>query len=154
MAIRWFSRSKLPVFASVFLQGLTRRPIRDVPLPVKSTITDFQPDSSRPIWGFRLYHDGRPRGPLWRSRKAIGKEALFVIQGLKRFKEDEEKFEKFMKSHVSRLLKLDMVAVLGELERQEEVALAVKVYFHFLFFNMFCRFCCSFWIFTFILDFT
>lgn len=128
MAMRWFSKSKLPICYSVFLRGLTRRPIRDIPLPVKSTVAGFQPDSSRPLSGFRLYHDGRPRGPLWRSRKAIGKEALFVIQGLKRFKEDEEKLQKFMKCHVLRLLKLDMIAVLGELERQEEVALAVKVF--------------------------
>lgn len=127
MAIRGFWRSKLPIFASVFLRGLTKRPIREIPSPVKSEITRFQPDSSRLICGFRLYHDGRPRGPLWRSRKAVGKEALFAIQGLKRFKEDEEKLHKFMKNHVSRLLKLDMISVLGELERQEEVALAVKV---------------------------
>ncbi|KAG7019169.1 Pentatricopeptide repeat-containing protein, partial [Cucurbita argyrosperma subsp. argyrosperma] len=128
MAMRWFSKLKLPICYSVFLRGLMRRPIRDIPLPVKSTVAGFQPDSSRPLSGFRLYHDGRPRGPLWRSRKAIGKEALFVIQGLKRFKEDEEKLQKFMKCHVLRLLKLDMIAVLGELERQEEVALAVKVF--------------------------
>lgn len=154
MAIRWFSGSKLPIFASVFIRCLMRRAISDISLPVKSTISGIQPDLSRPLWGFRLYHDGRPRGPLWRSRKAIGKEALFVIQGLKRFKEDEEKLEKFMKSHVLRLLKLDMIAVLGELERQEEVALAVKVCSPFLFFYMFCPFCSSFWILTYILDFT
>jgi len=74
-----------------------------------------------------LYHDGRPRGPLWRGKKLIGKEALFVILGLKRFKDDGEKLEKFIKSHVLRLLKMEMIAVLGELECQEEVSLAVKV---------------------------
>lgn len=50
-----------------------------------------------------------------------------MISGLKRFKDDEEKLEKFIKSHVLRLLKLDMIAVLTELERQEEVNLAIKV---------------------------
>jgi hypothetical protein len=75
----------------------------------------------------RSFHDGRPRGPLWRSKKLIGKEALFSIQGLKRFKGDEEKLEDFIKRHVARLLKADKLAVLGELERQEEVDLAVKV---------------------------
>lgn len=50
-----------------------------------------------------------------------------MISGLKRFKDDEEKLEKFIKSHVFRLLKLDMIAVLTELERQEEVTLAIKV---------------------------
>ncbi|RZS05777.1 hypothetical protein BHM03_00036331 [Ensete ventricosum] len=75
----------------------------------------------------RKYHDGRPRGPLWRGKKMIGKEALFVILGLKRFKDDEEKLGKFIKTHVLRLLKMDKIAVLIELERQEEVDLAVKV---------------------------
>ncbi|KAI3707255.1 hypothetical protein L6452_25603 [Arctium lappa] len=76
----------------------------------------------------RYYHDGRPRGSLWRGKKLLGKEALFVILGLKRVKDDEEKLDKFVKTHVSRLLKMDMVAVLNELERQEEVHLAVKMF--------------------------
>ncbi|KAL4193926.1 hypothetical protein AMTRI_Chr06g201680 [Amborella trichopoda] len=78
-------------------------------------------------FAMRCYHDGRPRGPLWRGKKLIGKEALFIISGLKRFKDDEGQLDKFVKSHVSRLLKMDMVAVLCELERQEEVILALKV---------------------------
>ena len=82
----------------------------------------------------RQYHDGRPRGPLWRGKKLIGKEALFVILGLKRFKnDDDEKLDRFIKTHVFRLLKLDMIAVLSELERQEEVSLAVKVVLMFSF---------------------
>lgn len=66
----------------------------------------------------------------------IGKEALFVVLGLKRFKDNDEKLEKFVKTHVLRLLKLDMIAVLNELERQQEVSLASKVQYHsfFLFF--------------------
>ncbi|XP_071697094.1 protein THYLAKOID ASSEMBLY 8-like, chloroplastic [Rutidosis leptorrhynchoides] len=76
----------------------------------------------------RFYHDGRPRGSLWRGKKLLGKEALFVILGLKRVKNDEEKLDKFIKTHVTRLLKMDMVAVLNELERQEEVDLAVKMF--------------------------
>lgn len=50
-----------------------------------------------------------------------------MILGLKRLKEDDEKLAKFIKTHVFRLLKLDMLAVIGELERQEETALAIKV---------------------------
>ncbi|RZC84226.1 hypothetical protein C5167_047018 [Papaver somniferum] len=76
----------------------------------------------------RCYHDGRPRGPLWRGKKLIGKEALFVILGIKRFKDDEEKLGKFIKTHVLRLLKMDMIAVLTELERQDEVGLALKMF--------------------------
>lgn len=57
----------------------------------------------------------------------IGKEALLVIMGLKRFKGDEEKMQGFVKKHVIRLLKSDKIAVLNELERQQEVDLALKV---------------------------
>lgn len=58
----------------------------------------------------------------------IGKEALFVISGLKRYKDDEAKLENFIKTRVSRLLKMDMIAVLVELERQDEVTLALKIF--------------------------
>ncbi|GAU45008.1 hypothetical protein TSUD_87990 [Trifolium subterraneum] len=75
--------------------------------------------------GFREYHDGRPRGPLWRGKKLVGKEALYVISELKRFKDDEDKLPKFIKTHVLRLLEMDLIAVLTELERQQEVSLAL-----------------------------
>lgn len=55
-----------------------------------------------------------------------------MISGLKRFKDDEEKLGKFIKNHVLRLLKMDLIAVLTELERQEEVNLAIKVLFSVL----------------------
>ncbi|KAL6573830.1 hypothetical protein OROHE_001372 [Orobanche hederae] len=99
-------------------------PLLVSPSPLPPTISS----TFRPMLGCdRAYHDGRPRGPLWRGKKLIGKEALFVIQGLKRFKDDDQKIDKFIKIHVLRLLKMDMVAVLIELERQEEVSLAVKL---------------------------
>lgn len=63
----------------------------------------------------------------------IGKEALYVISGLKRAKhhhrhDSSDALDKFVKTHVSRLLKLDLIAVLLELERQKEVTLAVKIF--------------------------
>lgn len=128
MAIRALSRSKIPIFASIFLQSLTKEPLKEASiLALKSKTQLEELNLQKPISGFRLYHDGRPRGPLWRGKKLIGKEALFVILGLKRFKDDEEKLQKFIKTHVLRLLKMDMVAVLTELERQHETVLAVKV---------------------------
>lgn len=128
MAIRLFSRSKIPILASIILQNLTKTPTKNFSFyrfKPKTPILDFT--THKPILGFRQYHDGRPRGALWRGKKLIGKEALFVILGLKRFKDDEEKLQKFIKTHVIRLLKMDVVAVLIELERQEETILAVKV---------------------------
>lgn len=128
MALHAFSRWKVPALTSIFFRLLYRTPIKELSLPVKSKVPAFEIDSWKSTCGFRrLYHDGRPRGPLWRGKKLIGKEALFVVLGLKRFKDDDEKIEKFIKTHVVRLLKLDMIAVLTELERQEEVTLAIKV---------------------------
>lgn len=128
MATRAFSRLKTPICASILIRNLTRTSIIHHSLPLKPKVPALEPDYCKPICGFKLYHDGRPRGPLWRGKKLIGKEALFVILGLKRFKDDEEKLEKFIKTHALRLLKMDLIAVLSELERQEEVALAVKVF--------------------------
>lgn len=128
MATRAFSRLKTPICASILIRNITRTSIIHHSLPLKPKVPALEPDYCKPICGFKLYHDGRPRGPLWRGKKLIGKEALFVILGLKRFKDDEEKLEKFIKTHVVRLLKMDLIAVLCELERQEEVALAVKVF--------------------------
>ena len=126
MAIRAFSRSKIPIFSAKILQNLIKAPIKE---STRFQFPVLEVGSYKPLLGSKLYHDGRPRGPLWRGKKLIGKEALFVILGLKRFKDDEENLRKFIKSHVLRLLKMDMVAVLTELERQEEVSLAVEVLF-------------------------
>lgn len=128
MAIRAFSKSRIPLFSSVLLRDLMRVTIKEPLPPMESNIPVIGFNSCKPLYTLRQYHDGRPRGPLWRGKKLIGKEALFVILGLKRFKDDEEKLEKFIKTHVLRLLKMDMIAVLTELERQEEVSLAVKVF--------------------------
>ncbi|KAM1447135.1 hypothetical protein ACFXTO_006271 [Malus domestica] len=124
MATRAFSRSKFAFFSSILLQNLKTTPIKSSPMLLKST--ELELESWRFIRGLRLYHDGRPRGPLWRVKKLIGKEALFVISGLKRFEDDEEMLVKFVNTPVLRLLKMDMIVVLTELKRQEEVALAIK----------------------------
>ncbi|KAA8519070.1 hypothetical protein F0562_013326 [Nyssa sinensis] len=140
MVIGAVSRFKIPLFASsVVLRDLLR-----IAIIKESSSDSLAPSShvgSKPLvlnphfydaFTSSLkrchYHDGRPRGPLWRGKKLIGKEALFVILGLKRLKDDEEKLNKFIKTHVVRLLKMDMVAVLNELERQEEATLAVKIF--------------------------
>lgn len=128
------SRSKSPFIASASLLAkiaFFSKSLSSIQAPHLGSLSPLVPtvtSTFAPAFGCRrAYHDGRPRGPLWRGKKLIGKEALFVIQGLKRFKDDNEKIDKFIKTHVVRLLKMDMVAVLTELERQEEVSLAVKV---------------------------
>ncbi|VFQ75594.1 unnamed protein product [Cuscuta campestris] len=125
MSIRQVPITKLFIYL-VSAKHLSRTPAAAARFSSASSTAPFIP-----IFQFgngRGYHDGRPRGPLWRGKKMIGKEALFAIQGVKRFKDDEEKLDKFVKTHVLRLLKMDMIAVLNELERQEEVSLAVKIF--------------------------
>ncbi|KAJ3670333.1 hypothetical protein LUZ60_010657 [Juncus effusus] len=102
-------------------------------IPTKFIPNPQNPHRILPNFGPNLsfwcqYHDGRPRGPLWRGKKMIGKEALFVITGLKRFKDDKEKMNDFVKKHVMRLLKMDKIAVLNEFERQGDVDLALKMF--------------------------
>ncbi|KAI3937449.1 hypothetical protein MKW98_018748 [Papaver atlanticum] len=127
MAIRYFWRSKARfMISSTTIRDLIVPIIAESPtliIPQNSINEINQMNSS-----VRCYHDGRPRGSLWRGKKLIGKEALFVILGIKRFKDDEDKLGKFIKTHVLRLLKMDMIAVLTELERQEEVDLALKMF--------------------------
>ncbi|KAF9597470.1 hypothetical protein IFM89_018916 [Coptis chinensis] len=127
MAIRAIWKSKIPIISTTILQNLV------IPFQKSSSLTKLQNpnveiSSKEQFLNMRNYHDGRPRGPLWKGKKMIGKEALFVISGLKRFKEDEDNLNKFIKSHVLRLLKMDLIAVLTELERQEEVSLALKIF--------------------------
>ena len=81
--------------------------------------------------GAIIYHQtrshSRPRGPLWRGKKGIGKEALHVLCDVKRTKEDSAKLGNVLQTKAARLLKSDMLAVLRELQRQHEVELALKV---------------------------
>ncbi|KAF5191807.1 Thylakoid assembly 8-like protein [Thalictrum thalictroides] len=127
MAFRIIWKSRIPFFASTIYQNLLiplkdLSPTNNLPNPIR------QISLNESIFGTRHYHDGRPRGPLWKGKKMIGKEALFVILGIKRFEDDEQKLNKFIKTHVLRLLKMDLIAVLTELERQEEVYLALKIF--------------------------
>ncbi|GLT37693.1 hypothetical protein SLA2020_119960 [Shorea laevis] len=124
---RAFSRTRIPVFTLVLLHNLARKLITETPFRPKPKTLPLDFNFCKSISGFRQYHDGRPRGSLWGGKKLIGKKVLFVILGLKRFKKDEEKLQKFIKSLVLRVLKMDMIAVLTELESQEETFLAVKV---------------------------
>lgn len=51
-----------------------------------------------------------------------------VAKELKRLQTNPIRLERFMKSHVSRLLKSDLVAVLAEFQRQDLVFLSMKLY--------------------------
>ncbi|KAI4368644.1 hypothetical protein MLD38_017180 [Melastoma candidum] len=65
---------------------------------------------------------------IWRRKKEIGKEGLIAAKELKRLQSNPVRLGRFIKSHVSRLLKSDLVAVLAELQRQDLVPLSMKLY--------------------------
>ncbi|KAL7126962.1 hypothetical protein ABFS83_14G222200 [Erythranthe nasuta] len=69
-----------------------------------------------------------PSLSIWRRKKEMGKEGLMVAKELKRLQCHPVRFERFMKTSVSRLLKSDLVAVLVEFQRQNLVSLSMKLY--------------------------
>lgn len=66
-----------------------------------------------------------PRKPMWRSR-VLSSEAIQAVQSLKLTLPD--KLEEILKNKFSRLLKADVLDTLTELQRQNEVHLALKVF--------------------------
>ncbi|KAJ4966503.1 hypothetical protein NE237_018352 [Protea cynaroides] len=81
--------------------------------------------------GFTRNFSGSASSPslsIWRRKKEMGKEGLFVVKELKRLQSDSIRLNRFMQSHVSRILKTDLFAVLFELQRQDHVFLAMKIY--------------------------
>ncbi|CAK9327958.1 unnamed protein product [Citrullus colocynthis] len=69
-----------------------------------------------------------PSLSIWRRKKEMGKEGLIVVKELKRLQSNFIRLDRFISSHVSRLLKSDLVAVLVELQRQNQVFLCMKLY--------------------------
>ncbi|KAL9455025.1 hypothetical protein AB3S75_010431 [Citrus x aurantiifolia] len=69
-----------------------------------------------------------PSLSIWRRKKEMSKESLMVAKELKRLQSHPVRFDRFIKSHVSRLLKSDLVSVLAEFQRQDQVFLCMKLY--------------------------
>ena len=69
----------------------------------------------------------RPSLSIWRRKKELGKEGLIVAKELKRLRSDPVRFDRYMRSSVSRLLRSDLVSVLAEFQRQDQVFLSMKV---------------------------
>ncbi|GAV82759.1 PPR domain-containing protein, partial [Cephalotus follicularis] len=74
------------------------------------------------------YISNSPSLSIWRRKKDLGKEGLIVAKELKRIQYYPVRLDHFFRSHVSRLLKSDLVSVLFELQRQDQVFLCMKLY--------------------------
>lgn len=71
-----------------------------------------------------------PSLSIWRRKKELGKEGLIIAKELKRHQSHPLRLDRFIKTHVSRLLKSDLVAVLAEFQRQDLVFLSLKVHYN------------------------
>ncbi|CAM0872772.1 unnamed protein product [Alopecurus aequalis] len=74
-----------------------------------------------------------PSLSIWRRKKEMGKEGLMAVAQLKRLAAlppagGHQRLEQYMRLHVSRLLRTDLLAVLFELLRQDHVLLSMKIY--------------------------
>ncbi|KAL3506815.1 hypothetical protein ACH5RR_032197 [Cinchona calisaya] len=67
-----------------------------------------------------------PRKPMWRSR-VLSPEAIQAVQSLKLAKSPHKLAEVF-ETRISRLLKADLLDTLSELQRQNELELALQVF--------------------------
>ncbi|KAK9076561.1 hypothetical protein SSX86_004895 [Deinandra increscens subsp. villosa] len=77
---------------------------------------------------FYYNHTSSSALSIWRRKKEMGKEGLIIAKELKRLESSPVRLDRFIKSHVSRLLKSDLVSVLFEFQRQDLVFLSMKLY--------------------------
>ncbi|BBM98648.1 protein MpPPR_25 [Marchantia polymorpha subsp. ruderalis] len=70
----------------------------------------------------------QPRGSLWRTRSVISKETVQAVHDLRRSKDSPDDLKKAFQQRISRLLKMDLLATLAELQRQNEISLALQVF--------------------------
>ncbi|CAM6081932.1 unnamed protein product [Calypogeia fissa] len=70
----------------------------------------------------------QPRGSLWKTRSVISKETVQAVHELKRSKSNKAELAKVFQTRIPRLLKMDLLATLSELQRQNEIDLALQVF--------------------------
>ncbi|KAL3835087.1 hypothetical protein ACJIZ3_009823 [Penstemon smallii] len=68
-----------------------------------------------------------PRKPMWRTR-VLSTEAIQAVQSLKLAQKSSSKMEQVFSNKLNRLLKADLLDTLAELQRQNELDLALKVF--------------------------
>lgn len=76
-----------------------------------------------------------PRKPMWKSQ-VLSTEAIQAVQSLKLAQKSSSKLEVVIRNKLARLLKPDLLDALAELQRQNELDLALKVL-------IFANYCCT-----------
>uniref|UniRef100_A0A6N2LUA3 Pentatricopeptide repeat-containing protein n=1 Tax=Salix viminalis TaxID=40686 RepID=A0A6N2LUA3_SALVM len=109
--------------------SLSRKPHSLTPsITLKS---QYQNEKHQLLVFFRCIFNHSASSPslsIWRRKKEMGKEGLMAAKELKRLQSNPVRLERFIKSNVSRLLKSDLLAVLAEFQRQDQVFLCMKLY--------------------------
>ncbi|KAJ6750959.1 hypothetical protein OIU85_001488 [Salix viminalis] len=107
--------------------SLSRKPHSLTPsITLKS---QYQNEKHQLLVFFRCIFNHSASSPslsIWRRKKEMGKEGLMAAKELKRLQSNPVRLERFIKSNVSRLLKSDLLAVLAEFQRQDQVFLCMK----------------------------
>ncbi|XP_055834115.1 protein THYLAKOID ASSEMBLY 8-like, chloroplastic isoform X2 [Solanum dulcamara] len=85
-------------------------------------LNSFSNKNEKTVCGLR----NGPRKPMWRSR-VLSSEAIQAVQSVKLAK-SSDKLEELLKNKLSRLLKADVLDALTELQRQNQLHLALKVF--------------------------
>ncbi|ESQ29186.1 hypothetical protein EUTSA_v10023910mg, partial [Eutrema salsugineum] len=88
-------------------------------------ISGFTVDTSR---SYESRPASSPSLSIWRRKKEMSKEGLIAAKELKRLQTKSVRLDRYICSHVSRLLKSDLVSVLAEFQRQDQVFLSMKLY--------------------------
>ncbi|KAF9665776.1 hypothetical protein SADUNF_Sadunf16G0158900 [Salix dunnii] len=109
--------------------SLSRKPHSLTPsITLKSP---YQNEKHQLLVFFRCIYNHSASSPslsIWRRKKEMGKEGLMAAKELKRLQSNPVRLERFIKANVSRLLKSDLLAVLAEFQRQDQVFLCMKLY--------------------------
>ncbi|XP_015056959.1 protein THYLAKOID ASSEMBLY 8-like, chloroplastic [Solanum pennellii] len=96
--------------------------LKEVQISRRQLNSFFSKKNVKTVCGLR----NGPRKPMWRSR-VLSSEAIQAVQSVKLAK-SADKLEEMLKNKLSRLLKADVLDTLNELQRQNEVHLALKVF--------------------------
>jgi chitinase len=70
---------------------------------------------------------GGPRKPLWR-KSVLSSEAIQAVHSLKLARSSAPRLQEVFNGRLSRLLKADLLDTLAELQRQNQLDLALQVY--------------------------
>ncbi|KAJ7964980.1 Pentatricopeptide repeat-containing protein [Quillaja saponaria] len=111
-----------------FIHNYRARPLTFPNFPNNCYLKTPYPNTNSGLFAVFLV---RPRVLAYRygdGRRRWAKKVLIVAKELKRLRSDPVRVDRFIRTHVSRLLKSDLVSVLAEFQRQDQIFLCMKLY--------------------------